>query len=201
MDVVWALIGIGVGIFLRSYFGEKGKNLATKEDIKGITEVVERTKAEYAKDVEQARAGFGRGNQVFAEQYRREVDVYREVWEHLIEVQNAANALRPMLDTGLAPKETAESRKQERLAAFGEAFNNFTAVVWRRRPFYPEAVHMELRKLADIVYGEAIDYRFGDPIMDNKYWRQADVNAKRTGAQIDNICEVIRVRIGEVSAP
>lgn len=38
--------------FLPSYFNEKGKNLATKEDVEIITEKVERIKSEFIKDLE-----------------------------------------------------------------------------------------------------------------------------------------------------
>jgi hypothetical protein len=39
--------------YLPTYFQEKGKNLATKEDIKDITDKVEAVKAEYARQLEQ----------------------------------------------------------------------------------------------------------------------------------------------------
>ena len=38
--------------YLPAYFNEKGKNLATKEDIKEITDKVESVKSNYAKDIE-----------------------------------------------------------------------------------------------------------------------------------------------------
>ncbi|MDY3530308.1 hypothetical protein PG593_11060 [Riemerella anatipestifer] len=42
--------------FLPSYFNEKGKNLATKEDLEEITEKVEKIKAEFIKDIEYIKA-------------------------------------------------------------------------------------------------------------------------------------------------
>jgi hypothetical protein len=51
----WVIILVG-GFFLRkylpAYFQEKGKNLATKEDIKEITEKVEAVRAHYARQLE-----------------------------------------------------------------------------------------------------------------------------------------------------
>lgn len=53
--ITWIILIIG-GFFLKSYlpgyFQKKGENLATKEDIKEITEKVEGIKAEYAKQLE-----------------------------------------------------------------------------------------------------------------------------------------------------
>ncbi|MFP9116427.1 hypothetical protein ACLI08_01435 [Flavobacterium sp. RNTU_13] len=42
--------------FLPTYFAEKGKNLATKEDIEHITEKVEKIKAEFVKNIEFIKA-------------------------------------------------------------------------------------------------------------------------------------------------
>ncbi len=42
---------------LPSYFSEKGKNLATKEDIASITDKVESVKIDYAKVIEELRSG------------------------------------------------------------------------------------------------------------------------------------------------
>lgn len=49
--------------FLPSYFNEKGKNLATKEDIDEITERVEKIKSEFVKDIEHIKADLSYINQ------------------------------------------------------------------------------------------------------------------------------------------
>lgn len=46
------IIGIGIGQFFPSYFREKGKNLATKEDISDITKQVEGIRLDKQKDFE-----------------------------------------------------------------------------------------------------------------------------------------------------
>ena len=57
------LLGLGVvTLFVKSFFpfyiGEKGKNLATKEDISVITEKIESVKSEYARELERAKSHF-----------------------------------------------------------------------------------------------------------------------------------------------
>lgn len=42
--------------YFPSYMGEKGKNLAMKEDIQAITEKIESVKAEYTKSLEEIKA-------------------------------------------------------------------------------------------------------------------------------------------------
>jgi hypothetical protein len=50
--LTWPILGLVLRFYLPSYLEQKGKNLATKEDIKEITEKVEAVKAEYAKQLE-----------------------------------------------------------------------------------------------------------------------------------------------------
>ena len=50
--LVSLMLGFAIKNFLPSYFNEKGKNLATKEDIEIITEKVEKIKSEFVKDLE-----------------------------------------------------------------------------------------------------------------------------------------------------
>lgn len=56
--LVWlaSLLGAGIGTWVTSYFSEKGKNLATKEDIAGITRSVEEVKNEYNLLIEEIRS-------------------------------------------------------------------------------------------------------------------------------------------------
>lgn len=52
--ITWAtpLLLLAMGLYLKSYLGEKAKNLATGEDIKGLTISVEEVKVEFTKEVE-----------------------------------------------------------------------------------------------------------------------------------------------------
>ncbi|MBN1929170.1 MAG: hypothetical protein JW764_06480 [Chlorobiaceae bacterium] len=56
IEIATLVVGVVLGLLLRNFFPsyskEKGKNLATKEDIQGITEKIESVKAEYAKSIE-----------------------------------------------------------------------------------------------------------------------------------------------------
>jgi len=71
MNILIELSVIGVGlvlffatrIFLPSYFNEKGKNLATKEDVESITATVEKIKSEFIKDIELIKADLTYTNQ------------------------------------------------------------------------------------------------------------------------------------------
>ncbi len=60
LNVSLLIVGLVVGFLVRqllpAYFTEKGKNLATKEDIEEITSKVERVKAQYSTDMERLKA-------------------------------------------------------------------------------------------------------------------------------------------------
>lgn len=81
-----ALIGGGVVYFLLksfipSYLSEKGKNLATKEDVASITDKVESVKTDYAKVLEELRAN----NQLKLAQIEREKNIKKEVYLEAVE--------------------------------------------------------------------------------------------------------------------
>lgn len=187
--VIMVAIGLWIRTYLPAYMSEKGKNLATKEDIGLLTHKVEAVKLHYQ------RAGV-----VSEAQFEAEFKTYEEIWECLIDVQRTALSLRPAVDTGLREGETNEQRQQQRLDEFAEAFNTFTRTYLKRRPFYPDQIFQELAALAALARGEAIDYQFGEPRLDRGYWKQAHENAQKISDQVDQICKVIRERLAALSA-
>lgn len=93
-----ALIGGGVVYlfiksFLPSYFSEKGKNLATKEDVAAITGEVESVKNDYAKVLEELKSN----NQLKLAEIEREKNIKKEVYlqavEALTRTQNIVSSL------------------------------------------------------------------------------------------------------------
>lgn len=67
--------------FLPSYISEKGKNLATKEDIASITNKVESVKTDYAKVIEELRSH----NQLKLAEIEREKGIKKEVYLQAVE--------------------------------------------------------------------------------------------------------------------
>ncbi|MDR3391605.1 MAG: hypothetical protein P4L77_07710 [Sulfuriferula sp.] len=79
--------------FLPSYLSEKGKNLATKEDVASITDKVESVKTDYAKVLEELRSN----NQLKLAEIEREKNIKKEVYlqavEALTRTQNIVGTL------------------------------------------------------------------------------------------------------------
>lgn len=201
-DFLVLLVGLflgGIWTLLRSYLAEKGKNVATKEDLAEITSAVEEIRRESLSALEREKARLQHTQLVNARQYELELEAYRAVWSSLLPVHKAAGALRPMLDYGLVEGETEESRQQARLAEFGNSFNPFTEAVWMHRPFYPAEVFAALDELRRLMYEEAIDYQYMDPREDRReYWTKARANAKAISEQVVQVCETIRHRLSVV---
>jgi cell division protein FtsB len=64
LDLILILLGLYF-VLLKSFFSEKGKNLATKQDIQEITEKIESVKLEYTKKSEQNKYELDLNNQLF----------------------------------------------------------------------------------------------------------------------------------------
>jgi hypothetical protein len=185
--------------FLPKYVEEKAKNLATKEDIEGITASIERVRSQHAAELERVRSDLNRALNVHKLQYETELRTYEQIWIDLVDVQRAALSLRPIVDT--LPQDESEKQRviQKRLETFGEAFNRFVARVHSRRPFYPPEVFAELNELLRLAHGEAIDVQWGDK-HDAGYWKDAKRNAEAISAQVDKVCEAVRRRLGSAGA-
>lgn len=67
--------------FIPSYLSEKGKNLATKEDIATITDKVESVKTDYAKVIEEIKSN----NQLKLSEIEREKNIKKEVYLEAVE--------------------------------------------------------------------------------------------------------------------
>jgi hypothetical protein len=97
MDMRWfmlvaSLAGTVLGWFLKSYTEEKGKNLATKEDIAPITRIAEEVKAEFERDRANRRAEHELRMQAFelkhqlrvaalADRLRVHQEAYKQWWD------------------------------------------------------------------------------------------------------------------------
>jgi cytochrome c556 len=178
--------------FFRPYLVEKGKNLASKEDVEELTRKVEGIKTQYLGDLERLRFELGRASHIHKAQYETEVRVYGEIWPCLIDVQRTVAALRPMLDSSDAQ---AEAERSRRVKEFSETFNVMQNAVWKNKPFYSAEVHRELQKLSDLAIAELIDYQHGDPRSDENYWKDMIKNIRAISAQINVVCEAIRQRV------
>lgn len=84
-DVAWLVsiptVALLIKFYLPGYIKEKGKNLATKEDIAGITDQIEQVKVEYSKQLELYKSELWRTQQnylLLQEEAKLKVEVFRK---------------------------------------------------------------------------------------------------------------------------
>ncbi len=172
-----------VGTFLIQYLREKGKNLATKEDVRNITERIESVKSQYASQLHISQV-----------RYEKEFEILSDLAEKLVELRDAALSLRPATDY-FSPNETEDERKQKRLTRFQEAMRALYLVAERRRPFYPEELYKVLNEFSQASWSEAVGYRLGRMDVDPKYWEVAEKNAQAISSLANKALDAIRERI------
>ena len=73
-------------LFIKSYTAEKGKNLATKEDIKEITDKIEAVKLEYFKKLESSKL---------------EIELHNELYGELSKLKNCIIGIDKLSNNGL----------------------------------------------------------------------------------------------------
>lgn len=182
--------------YLPSYFQEKGKNIARKEDIATITREVEKVRTDYALQIEHMKSDLSKTIHVHKLQFETEFHAFKEIWEKLLVVRNRTLTLRPVIDTKTESEEGNKRRKQKRLKLFADSFSAFVELAEKNKPFYPKEIWNELDALIQTIRKEAIGYRYGDPEYDGmKYWDEALNNKDMILAKIESICEAIRTRI------
>ena len=171
---------------LTKYLEERGKNLATKQDIKEITEKIEAVRQEYEQKSFVHRLSF-----------EREFEILSEAWKALVDLCKATLGLRPMFDR-INLDETEEERKKARLKKYSESQIAFSNIVEKSLPFYPKDIYAIFRKISLVAANEADAYWIRNPDqrpLDENYWKNAEENQKRMLSLIDEACEQIRNRI------
>lgn len=102
LQILTIVIFIGVGLFLKnylpSYFDEKAKNLATKEDIGDITDKIEKVKFNYSKEVEQLKTELNKDFQEYIDEQKflkeRSYNQYCELYSKLYTIIVQSEYLR-----------------------------------------------------------------------------------------------------------
>ncbi len=112
------VLSIG-GAWLISYVRQKGKNLATKEDIAKITRTQEEIRTELANHSHFSRA-----------RYDLEVEIYKNLWPKLLNFYRASSF--------------TDVRKKEDQDNFNKIKNEVQTAIRENKPFYSDEICQEL---------------------------------------------------------
>lgn len=97
-EVLFLILGLLVGYILKdffpSFFKEKGKNLATKQDIKEITSLQEEVKTSFLSNLEQQKAELNRISKEFELYVVKKHEYYPQLNKFLVECVSKVTSLR-----------------------------------------------------------------------------------------------------------
>jgi hypothetical protein len=183
--------------YLPGYAAEKGKNLATKEDVADITRQIEDVKAEYARDLESLKAAIQSKIGISQFRYEREFEILLPLSEKLVELRDATLSLRPETEY-VDPNESEEDRKKRKLARYAKASRELYQFSETRRPFVPEELVKSLRALDQIAWREVVQFRHRSPRgegYDPKYWDSALENSDKIHEATERVLSDISIRV------
>lgn len=202
-NYIFAFGGLVLGLlfnnYLPKYFGKKGENLATKEDISEITTKIEAVKHDYARQLESTKAELSAQLNTHGFRYESEYEVLSELTALLVEVRDASLSLRPVMDFRDASK-TEDDIKKERLQRLFEAGRALYLSREKKRPFYPGEIYEAVLAVEKTARSESIKYQYKDlSRLDGQsylnYWEEAEKNQKEIASLADQAMEHIRKRI------
>lgn len=196
VDILTLLAIIGVGLlikfYLPPYFGEKGKNLATKEDIAGIEKEIQNVRSKYSHDLELLRSDLTKKSYIYGVQYENEFKLFKELWSKLVDLKRAAVSLRPEINSADSME---QGEKERRLKRVHLAIVDFLDLADKNQPFFPLEIYSAAVDLMAIADREKIQYKNRNPDNDPKYWDSANKHADEIRHKVGKLLDLIRKRI------
>lgn len=180
--------------YLPSYIKEKGKNLATREDIHEITRQIESAKIEYSRELEGLKNQLNLKFHAHTVRFEKEFRVLEEVWSRLIDLHNAGAAFKPGFKSGKSDK--AEDRKR-----FGESYSALLRTIDVQKPFFPQEVFNLLEGYRKSQYEYFVDHEFiTEPDFQRdwvtpEFWEKRKENLKEIEKLAEGVCKTIRERL------
>lgn len=144
MEIV--AVGLGVvaallGVFYRSFFAEKAKNLASKQDIADVTKAVEDVKASYRLVEELTRASLARQATIHKAQLDMELPLYKDLWLRIYALERSLNDVQ----VHAIPAETeGAERHLHAFSEFQRLRGELDEEVRRHEPFVDPSIHRAL---------------------------------------------------------
>jgi hypothetical protein len=178
--------------YLSSYMSEKGKNLATKEDVEEITRKVEAVRSQFEAQSDIRKSELNRMVDVHRIQFELEFSVLRELWAKINDVLKEAHWLA--LASAQRPGSGID-KAQEKLEQFIVALQACDEVNTLNKPFVHKEVYGEVSSLMQLLsglYNTATQKQArNDP---NEYWAEANKGRDKILQSVERICEKIRQR-------
>ena len=183
--------------YLRGYTRQKARNLATKEDIRQITDQVERVKHNYSERITQLQASLETKINRHSFRFQKEFEVLEDLMAQLVEVRDSALSLNPKVD--FQPVDADQEQiKEERLERVFNAQRDMYKLRETKRPFYPREIYDAIYTVEDEAFAGAVHYEVGqshgvEAFKD--YWEQVQKRRKEIVQHAEDAIERIRDRV------
>jgi hypothetical protein len=132
--------------FIASYIKEKGKNLATREDIHQITRQIESAKIEYAKELEGIKSQLNAKFHAHTVRFEKEFDSYKEIWGNLVEMREAFVKYR--FQANMTSPDTGDFKRQLS-NKFAESITSLVISYDKNRPFFSKSVYETISQITE----------------------------------------------------
>ena len=180
LAVALPVAGGALALFVRSYLSEKGKNLATREDIQDITNKIEQVRALFATQIHIAQ-----------HRYQNEYAILLQLSESVVDTREATKGLRPEAEY-YDPKESREAALDRKWKRYTEAARKLRVLSETRRPFYPDNLYKLVSQLnsATIVEVSHFNLEATGHKVDSQH-----KNVEAVIAAAEEVLKAIRVRV------
>lgn len=160
-----AAVGIayaGMKLYFSSYLKEKGKNLATKEDIQDITDKIESVKHEYAKQLEALKTDFSAKLKTHGFRYEKEYAILEELASLLVDIQKHSRILNVrQMQYGNKPSPVNQREVDEKISKeliiFLEKLEDFSQ---KKKPFFAENIFKSIDEVRIAARVESYHYEW-----------------------------------------
>jgi len=185
------------GQYFVSYLRKKGENLATKEDIGRLTEIVENVKSQFAVDLEFIRFNLGNKSTIQRLAAEKEFGALSEIAGCLFQIQSATERLRPKM---LESNEPLEERYKRCSKEWIQSHNAFVEAVRKHRWFLPHRLFLRFSNIGRSSNKEYEDFRtdlkMGGGQPTHELSDQAEKNILELTEMIDETFLIVRRRWG-----
>jgi hypothetical protein len=191
-DAVLLGIALFYRNFLGSYMDQKGKNLATKEDTREITQGVEEVRSQFQTELESMKHEFSRIGDVHRIQFQWEFPFLQDLWGKITDILKEANWLA--FASAERPGST-RGNAEEKLSKFVLALDSCTEVVSRHKPFFHPEVYDQIDSLLTMLGAWYIGAVQASTVCSaEEYWRKVEENQEEIVSRVELVCEKIRER-------
>ncbi len=153
------ILGLFLKSYLPAYFTKKGENLATKEDIGKITQIVEQIKTDLSKDLEFVKWELGKKAAIHKLVAEKEITAISEIGNGLFDLVAATNNLRPIFFS-VPEGQTKEQNSQQRYDHWVEKHNVFENIIEKHKLFLPKYIFDKFDEVRKLAVQEEVSFAF-----------------------------------------